>query len=117
MPGGMDTYLNKFEEYAQELAFHGKPLSEMQKITILLNSVKDCQYASLKTLCHSQNFNYEKTVLELHQESQELGTNDTPKHSIKTKNPLVPTLTRPNVHKTDLKSQPTIAYHQMCGKR
>ena len=78
-------YLNKFEEYAQELAFHGKRLSETQKITILLNGVKDCQYASLKTLCRSQNFNYEKTVFELHRESQELGTNDTPKHSIKTK--------------------------------
>ena len=52
-PGGMDMYLN---EYAQEFAFHGKPLSEAQKVTMLLNGIKNCQYSSLKTFCCSQNF-------------------------------------------------------------
>ena len=83
--GGMDTYLNKFEEKAQELAFHGDPLSEAQKTTMLLNGVKDRQYTALKTMCRSQNFDYEKTVLELRREAQEFSTtSDTPKRSIKT---------------------------------
>ena len=74
--GGMDTYLGKFEELSQELALHGDPLSQAQKITMFLNGIKDRKYSHLKTLCHTENYSYEKVLLEFRRESQELDTPD-----------------------------------------
>jgi hypothetical protein len=83
--GGMDTYLGKFEELAQELALHGDPLSEAQKITMLLNGIKDRKYSHLKTLCRTENYSYNKVLLEFRRESQELDSTEQPKRNLKNK--------------------------------
>ena len=85
--GGMDTYLGKFEELSQELALHGDPLSEAQKITMFLNGIKDRKYTHLKTLCRTENYSYEKVLLEFRRESQELDTPDknSPTRNVKNK--------------------------------
>ena len=83
----MDTYLGKFEELSQELALHRDPLNEAQKITMFLNGIKDRKYSHLKTLCHTENYNYDKVFFKFHRESQELDTLDKnlPTRSIKNK--------------------------------
>ena len=75
-PGGMDGYLSKFEALILELQ-DKDPLTEGQKKTFLLNGVKDRNYNAIKTLCHSENYDFNKTMLELRREADEIHKLDT----------------------------------------
>ena len=69
--GAMEAYLSKFEELVLELQ-DKDPLTEGQKKTFLLNGIKDRNYNALKTICHSAQYEFEKTLLELCREAQEI---------------------------------------------
>jgi hypothetical protein len=69
--GGIDAYLSKFEELLLELQ-DTDPLTEGQKKTFLLNGIKDPIYNTVKTLCRSKAYDYERTMLELRSEAAEI---------------------------------------------
>ena len=70
-PGGIDRYLGRFEALELELK-NSDPLTERQKVTFLLNGIKDKSYDTIKTLARSENYSYAKCLVELRQRGRDL---------------------------------------------
>ena len=68
--GGMDSYITKFEMWADELEMAGEPLSEKQKRTFFLHGIKDRDYDSVKDQCDGED--YQATVLKLRKKAIQL---------------------------------------------
>ena len=69
--GGMEGYLSKFEALILELQ-DIDPITEGQKKILLLNVIKNTNYNAIKTLCYSEKYSFEKTMLELKREADKI---------------------------------------------
>ena len=67
---GVDTYVSKFEEYCLKLEEVGSPIPDIQKVSYFLNGIQDNCFHTVKTICRSNNYGYEKCVLELRREAE-----------------------------------------------
>ena len=57
---GVATYISKFEDLALKLEEAGQPITDLQKVTYFLNGIKDRNFNSYITLCHAQEYDYDK---------------------------------------------------------
>ena len=69
---GVDTYISNFEDLALKLEEAGQPITDLQKVTYFLNGIKDRNFNSYITLCHAQEYDYDKCSKELRCEAESI---------------------------------------------
>jgi len=67
--GGPEGYISQYEDLIQQLEEAGEPLSKGQKTAFFLTGILDPKYDAYKTVCKSCQYDFEKCVLELRQQS------------------------------------------------
>ena len=68
--GGAEKYISEYEDILLKLEEAGDPLSDNQKTTMFLDGIYDRNYDAYKTLCKSEDYNFDKCIRELRNESE-----------------------------------------------